>query len=109
MRQVTAPMANSERSTASINSVGPASSKHAATVSPACFALAGGHSAPCCSFVFLDRSHLALRFAYHACRNGRIGFWIDQNQRAGSAIVTIKIDCDWPQQMQRDCADIVHA
>ena len=73
------------------------------------FALASGHPAPRRGFVFLNRRCLTLRIGDHSGGNGSVCFRIDQDQRAGSAIVAIEIDRHWAQQMQRNSADVVHA
>ena len=109
MRHVTAPTANSERSMASISSAGPASSStpprcpQRASRSPAVTRphAAASSSSPAAAWPCASRDH--------ARRHRGVGFGIDQDERAGGAILAVEIDGDRPQQMQRNRADVVHA
>ncbi len=107
MRTETAPAANSERSIASIKIVWPHQLQDASTVPPPRLALAGCHRAPDTrkkrriNCLGMDRGD-------HSRSHGAICLGIDQDEGACGAILSIRIDSNWPQQVEGGGADVVH-
>ena len=46
--------------------------------------------------------------ADHARGDRGIGFGVDENERAGDAVLGVSVERDGPQQVERDHADVVH-